>query len=140
MVFKQECLSYLELEKTRLIEEFPKYQFITEELLLRINKFINIDFDGISENKIYRMFLGILKDITYYALDNRASKSYMRSVFKILNNKIVIQFFTSIMKSKAIDIPNIMERFVNFFVYWQNSDKTKEQKREEIIEFVDGWM
>lgn len=140
MVSKKECLSYLELEKTKLNEEFPKYETVTEELFVQVSDFMNNDFDGISENKIYRFFLDKLKDITFYAFGSNVSKAYMRSFFKKLNNKNVVEYLTSIMKTKSIDISNIMKRFVNFFVYWQDSDNTKDKKIEEIIKLVDGWM
>ncbi len=137
---KKECLSYLELEKTKLNEEFPKYETVTEELFVQVSDFMNNDFDDISENKIYRFFLDKLKDITRYAFESNVSKAYMRSFFKKLNNKNVVEYLASIMKTKSIDISNIMKRFVNFFVYWQDSDNTKDKKLEEIIKLVDGWM
>ena len=137
---KKECLSYLEIEKIKLNEEFPKYESVTEELFVQVSDFMNNDFDDISENKIYRFFLDKLKDITFYAFDRNVSKAYMRSFFKKLNNKNVVEYLTSIMKTKSIDISNIMKRFVNFFVYWQDSDNTKDKKLEEIIKLLDGWM
>ena len=137
---KKDCLSYLEFEKVKLNEEFPKYESVTEELFVQVSDFMNNDFDDISENKIYRFFLDKLKDITFYAFDRNVSKAYMRSFFKKLNNKNVVEYLTSIMKTKSIDISNIMKRFVNFFVYWQDSDNTKDNKLEEIIKLLDGWM
>ena len=88
----------------------------------------------------YRFFLDKLKDITFYAFDRNVSKAYMRSFFEKLNNKNVVEYLTSIMKTKSIDISNIMKSFVNFFVYWQDSDNTKDKKLEEIIKLLDGWM
>lgn len=137
---KKDCLSYLEFEKVKLNEEFPKYESVTEELFVQVSDFMNNDFDDISENKIYRFFLDKLKDITFYAFDRNVSKAYMRSFLKKLNNKNVVEYLTSIMKTKSIDISNIMKRFVNFFVYWQDSDNTKDKKLEEIIKLLDGWM
>lgn len=137
---KKDCLSYLEFEKVNLNEEFPKYEAVTEELFIQVNDFMNNDFDGISENKMYRLFLDKLKDITRYAFDSDVSKAYMRSFFKKLNNKNVVEYLACIMKTKSTDISNIMKRFVNFFVYWQDSDNTKDKKLEEIIKLVDGWM
>ena len=78
---KKDCLSYLEFEKVKLNEEFPKYESVTEELFVQVSDFMNNDFDGISENKIYRFFLDKLKDITFYAFDRNVSKAYMRSFF-----------------------------------------------------------
>lgn len=137
---KKDCLSYLEFEKVKLNEEFPKYESVTEELFVQVSDFMNNDFDDISENKIYRFFLDKLKDITFYAFDRNVSKAYMRSFFEKLNNKNVVEYLTSIMKTKSIDISNIMKSFVNFFVYWQDSDNTKDKKLEEIIKLLDGWM
>lgn len=137
---KKDCLSYLEFEKVKLNEEFPMYESVTEELFVQVSDFMNNDFDDISENKIYRFFLDKLKDITFYAFDRNVSKAYMRSFFKKLNNKNVIEYLTSIMKTKSIDISNIMKRFVNFFVYWQDSDNTKDKKLQEIIKLLDGWL
>ena len=137
---KRECLSYLEIEKIKLNEEFPKYETVTEELFIRVSDFMNNDFDGISENKIYRLFLDKLKDVTRYAFDSDVSKAYMRSFFKRLNNKNVIEYLADIMQTKSTDIRNIMKRFVNFFVYWQDSDNTMDKKLEEIIKLVEGWM
>lgn len=137
---KKECLSYLEIEKIKLNEEFPKYETVTEELFIRVSDFMNNDFDGISENKIYRLFLDKLKDVTRYAFDSDVSKAYMRSFFKRLNNKNVIEYLADIMQTKSTDIRNIMKRFVNFFVYWQDSDNTMDKKLEEIIKLVEGWM
>ena len=137
---KKDCLSYLEFEKVKLNEEFPKYESVTEELFVQVSDFMNNDFDDISENNIYRFFLDKLKDIIFYAFDRNVSKAYMRSFFKKLNNKNVLEYLTSIMKTKSIDISNIMKRFVNFFVYWQDSDNTKDKKLEEIIKLLDGWM
>lgn len=140
MILKKECLSYLEFEKNKLNEEFPKCEITTEELFAQINDFMNNDFDGISESKIYRLFLDKIKDVTYYALDNGASKAYMRSFFKKLNNRNMVEYLTGIMKTRAADINNVMKRFVKFFVYWQDSDNTKDRKIEEIIELVNEWM
>ena len=74
---KKDCLSYLEFEKVKLNEEFPKYESVTEELFVQVSDFMNNDFDDISENKIYRFFLDKLKDITFYAFDRNVSKAYM---------------------------------------------------------------
>ena len=52
----KDCLTYLENEKIKLNEEFPKCETVTEELFIQVMDFVNDDFDGISENKIYRLF------------------------------------------------------------------------------------
>ena len=136
----KDCLTYLENEKIKLNEEFPKCETVTEELFIQVMDFVNDDFDGISENKIYRLFLDNLKDITRYAFECNLSKTYMRSFFKKLNNKHLIEHLSGVMKTKSTDVSNVLKRFVNFFVYWQDSECTKHKKLEEIIKLVDGWM
>lgn len=135
-----DCLEYLSYEKNKLNEVYANNASVTEELFLMFNNFIYDDYDGISENKIYRLFLESLKEMISYAFDCAVSKSYLRSYFKILNNKNVVGLLASVMKTKTTDIENIMKRLVNLFVYWQNSEVTKEKKLTEIIGLIDGWM
>lgn len=136
MNVRKECLSYLQTEKIKLSEEFLKHKLITEELFVKIIDFVNIDFEGIPENKIYRCFLEMLKDIIHYAFDNNASKAYMRSFFKRINNKCVLEYLRGLMKGKSVEIKNIINSLINFFVYWQVCDST----RKEIIERIEGCM
>ena len=89
-------------EKNKLNDEFSKYEFITEELFIKLKDFINTDFDGISENKIYRLFLNVIKDMIYLSFDNGTPKKYMRSVFKIIDNDVFKDYVFSIMKTKII--------------------------------------
>ena len=119
---KRECLTYLEFEKIKLNEEFPKYATVTQELFFRVSDFVNEDFDGISDNRVYRLFLDTLKDVIRYAFNSDVSKAYMRNFFKKLDNKNVVEYLASIMKTKSTDISNIMKGLVYFFVYWQDSD------------------
>ncbi len=137
---KKECLAYLEIEKTKLVEEFPKYKPVTEELFSMVIDFICSDFEGVPENKIYRSFLTMMKDIIYYAFDNGSSKIYMRTFFKVLNNSFLTDYIVNLVKSKSSDIKAVMNRFVNFFVYWQNSDNTRDRKLNEIIDYVNEWV
>ena len=137
---KRECLTYLEFEKIKLNEEFPKYATVTQELFIRVSDFVNEDFDGISDNRVYRLFLDTLKDVIRYAFNSDVSKAYMRNFFKKLDNKNVVEYLASIMKTKSTDVSNIMKGLVYFFVYWQDSDNTKNNKLEEIIKYVDGWL
>ena len=128
------------MKKNKLNEVYANNASVTEELFLMFNNFIYDDYDGISENKIYRLFLESLKEMISYSFDCAVSKSYLRSYFKILNNKNVVGLLASVMKTKTTDIENIMKRLVNLFVYWQNSEVTKEKKLTEIIGLIDGWM
>lgn len=140
MSLKSDCLFYLKKEKEKSIDEFPQNEHLIEELFFKISDFVNMDFEGISDNKIYRNFLDLMKEILILSFEKNASKSFLHNFFKRLNNKKVTDFLASCAKTKATDFKNVIERFVNEFVYWQESDHKKELKLNEIIKLIDGWM
>lgn len=135
MNINTECLTYLEIAKFQLTEEFPNNIDLCNTLFLKICDFINEDFDGIVENKIYRSFIGQLIDIIEISFENNASKSYLRNFFKKLNNRIIINYLSTLMPSKSDDISFTIDRLVNFFVY-QDSTSKKEYRLEEILSYL----
>ena len=130
-----ECLTYLESAKFQLTEEFPNNSDLCNTLFLKICDFVDEDFDGIVENKIYRSFIGQFIDIIEVSFENNASKSYLRSFFKKLNNRIFINYLSTLMPSKSDDISFTIDRLVNFFVY-QDSTSKKEYRLEEILSYL----
>lgn len=140
MSYKSDCLFYLKNEKEELVEEFPQNEHLIEELFFKISDFVNMDFEGISDNKIYRNFLDFMKEILILSFEKNASKSFLHNFFKRLSNKKVTDYLASCAKTKSTDFKNVIERFVNEFVYWQESDHKKELKLNEIIKLIDGWM
>ena len=60
---REKCLSAVEHEKTLIDNEFPKQKDLTNRIFVEILDFINQDFDGISDNKRYRCFLDLYKNI-----------------------------------------------------------------------------
>lgn len=135
MNINTECLTYLEIAKFQLTEEFPNNIDLCNTLFLKICDFVNEDFDGMVENKIYRSFIGQLIDIIEISFENNASKSYLRSFFKKLNNRIFINYLSTLMPSKSDDISFTIDRLVNFFVY-QDSTSKKEYRLEEILSYL----
>ena len=140
MKSKTDCTTYLYEEKSKLINDFPKFENTTKEIFTKLLEFINTDFNGVSENKIYRKFLITFKEIICCAFENNASKAYMQSLFIKINNKKVSNYLISLTKTNYQSICNILKRFVNLFVYWQNSEQTKEFKLNEILNLIDSWM
>lgn len=134
-----ECLIYLENAKTQLTEEFPNNDDLSNILFLKICDVVNTDFDGVSENKIYRRFLSILIDIIETSFQNDASKSYLRSFFKKLNNSSFINYLSKAIPSKSDDIKFTIDRLVNFFVY-QDPTSKKEYRLEEIVSYIKAKM
>ena len=135
MNINTECLTYLEIAKFQLTEEFPNNIDLCNTLFLKICDFVDEDFDGIVENKIYRSFIGQFIDIIEVSFENNASKSYLRSFFKKLNNRIFINYLSTLMPSKSDDISFTIDRLVNFFVY-QDSTSKKEYRLEEILSYL----
>ena len=135
MNINNECLTYLESAQFQLTEEFPNNSDLCNTLFLKICDFVDEDFDGIVENKIYRSFIGQFIDIIEVSFENNASKSYLRSFFKKLNNRIFINYLSTLMPSKSDDISFTIDRLVNFFVY-QDSTSKKEYRLEEILSYL----
>ncbi len=130
-----ECLMCLENAKAELIEEFPNNNNLSNTLFLKICDFVNEDFDGITENKIYRSFIAELIDIVEISFEKDASKSYLRSFFKMLNNRSFTNCLSKSMPSKSDDLKRIVDRLVNFFVY-QDGISQKEQRLEAIVNYL----
>ncbi len=140
MNLKSECLSYSENAKIELNKAFPQNKQQIEILFKRISDFLNDDYKGISDNKIYRLYLCLLKDLIIISFENNVSKSFMRSFFKRLENKIVIDYLSSLTKKQILDFNSPLDRLVNEFVYWQDSDHNKELKLNHWINLIDDWM
>ena len=139
MNINNECLTYLESAKFQLTEEFPNNSDLCNRLFLKICDFVDEDFDGIVENKIYRSFIGQFIDIIEVSFENNASKSYLRSFFKKLNNRIFINYLSTLMPSKSDDISFTIDRLVNFFVY-QDTSSSKEYRLDEVLSYLRAEM
>lgn len=138
---KPEWKTYLECEKNKLNSEFSKYEETTADLFQKVYEFLSVDFEGLSDNRVYRCFLDSFKEIICLAFDRDVSKAYLRNFFKFMNNDIIVGYLANHAKSRAKNIKNIMDRFVNIFVTsWQWCDNDKDRVLEEIISLIDCWM
>ncbi len=137
---KYECLTYLKNEAAELNKSFQKNEQITEELFNIFIGFIDEDYEYITDNKTYRLFLKTIKEIVIKAFENNASKSFMRVFFKKLNNKAVINYLSDIAPKQTANFKNSLARLVSEFVYWQESDHKKELKLNYLISIIDSWM
>lgn len=100
---REKCLSAVEHEKTLIDNEFPKQKDLTNSIFVEILDFINQDFDGISDNKRYRCFLDLYKNILIISFQENASKAYLRMIFKAMKNKDILKYFSHIMQSRSKD-------------------------------------
>ena len=96
MSLKSECLTYLEKAKDELKNGFPENEQLINSLFIKFSDFANDDYEGISDNKIERLYFFLLKDLIVISFENNASKSFMRNFFKSLNNKYVVDYLSSI--------------------------------------------
>ena len=140
MSVKSECLSYLVSAKAELTQSFPQSEQLTDSLFAVFSDFATGDYEGISENKIYRSFLNTLTEIIEIAFENRASKSFMRSFFKALNNQNIINYLSELAPTHTSDFKNSLKRLVSKFVYWQESDHKKELKLNYLKDIIESWM
>ena len=140
MSLKSECVSYLEKANLELNKEFPKNEQLSDSLFMMFSDFVNDDYEGISDNKIDKLYLCLLKDLIVVSFENNASKSFMRGFFKSLNNKSVTDYLSSITKTQTINFKSPLNAMVNEFVYWQESDHKKELKLNHLINRINSWM
>ena len=134
------CFSqYIDNKKAELLKAFPDYENLTETFFRRITDFVAEDFEGFSENKVYRIFLKTVKDIVNISFEEKASKSYLRSFWKIIDTKDVCNCLTTFMRSKSSSVKCITARMVNFYVYL-NTTSSEEYQRREIFDFLDSMI
>ena len=98
---REKCLSTVEHEKTLIDNEFPKQKDLTNRIFVEILDFINQDFDGISDNKRYRCFLDLYKNILIISFQENASKAYLRMIFKAMKNKDISKYFFTILCNRV---------------------------------------
>ncbi len=140
MSLKSDCLSYLESVKIELNKEFPENEQLTDSLFMNFSDFANDDYEGVSDNRIYRLYLCLLKDLIVVSFENNASKSFMRGFFKRLNNKSVTDYLSSLTKTQTVNFKSPLNAMVYEFVYWQESDHKKELKLNSLINRINSWM
>ena len=136
---KPDLESYLEYEMIKLSTEFPKFKDTTADLFQKLYEFISDDFDGISDNRVFRLFLDHFKEIVCFAFGRGVSKAYLRHFFKMMNNEIIITHIGNYAKSRLNDIKNVIYILVNSFTTsWQGYDDNKERVLEEIVKLIDS--
>lgn len=138
MSLKYECLTYLEKAKDELKNGFPENEQLINSLFIKFSDFANDDYEGISDNKIERSYFFLLKDLIVISFESNASKSFLRSFFKSLNNKYVVDYLSSI--TQKVNFKSSLNVMVNEFVYWQESDHKKELKLNQLLNRIDSWI
>ena len=139
MTVLEEFTAYLDKKTAEIIKDFPALKALTLRLTDKIKDFTEEDFEGVNENKVYRIFLDTVREIVNISIEENATKSYMRSFFKALDSKEVHKALTPFMQSKAEKVKSITDRMVNFYVY-QDPTSSEEYRKSEIMRYLDNMM
>ena len=138
---KTDLLIHLEQGIIKLNVEYPENKESTTTLFQMIFNFLETDFEDMTDNRIYRYFLTSFKELIYFAFEMGVSKSYLRCLFRHLNNKVFISYLGNYAKTRANDIRLVMARFVDFFVTtWQGVDHDRKRVLNNIVCSIDYWM
>ena len=138
---KTDLIVYLEQGITKLNIDFPQNGQSTTMLFRLVLDFLDADFAEMTDNRIYRYFLASFKELICCAFETGVSKSYLRCLFKHLNNNVFVGYLGNCAKTRANDIQLVMDRFVDFFVAtWQGFDNDRKRVLDDIVSSIDYWM
>ena len=138
---KTDLIVYLEQGITKLNIDFPQNGQSTTMLFRLVLDFLDADFAEMTDNRIYRYFLASFKELICCAFETGVSKSYLRCLFKHLNNNVFVGYLGNYAKTRANDIQLVMDRFVDFFVAtWQGFDNDRKRVLDDIVSSIDYWM
>lgn len=137
---RKQCIAAIESEQRNINKEFPKYENLTNSIFTKITNFVNEDFDGISDNKRYRYFLDLCRDILITAFEQDTQKSYLRMVFKTLKNEDISKYFSCVMQSRSNDFRVVRDGLViRFITSWQDMiPYDKDKKLKEFLRYLDN--
>lgn len=137
---RQKCIEAISREKSEIMQEFPKYKELTDFIFTKITDFAEEDFEGISDNKRYRYFLDLCRDILTEAFERDAQKSYLRMVFKALKNEDISKYFSHVMQSRSNDFQVVRDGLIiRFIANWQGMiPYDKDKKLKEFLRYLDN--
>lgn len=135
----QKCITAIKTEQENINKEFPKYESLTNSIFTEITEFANEDFDGITDNKRFRYFLDLCKNILTTAFEQDTQKAYLRMVFKALKNEDISKYFSKEMQSKSSDVLMLIDGLASKFTEsWQGMvpyDKNEQLNR--LLKYLD---
>lgn len=138
---KADLIVHLEQGITKLNAEFPQNERSTTMLFRLVFDFLDADFEEMTDRRVYRYFLISFKELICFAFETGVSKSYLRCLFKHLNNDAFVGYLSNYARTKANDIRLVMDRFVGFFIAsWQGYDNDRERVLNNIVNSIDYWM
>lgn len=131
----------LEEGMAKLNAQFPQNEQSTTMLFQMVFDFLDADLEEMTDNSVYRFFLTSFQKLICSAFEAGVSKSYLRCLFKSLNNPVFVGYLGRYAKSRANDIKTVMDRFVGFFVTsWQGYGDDRARVLENIVTSIGYWI
>ncbi|MBR3954070.1 MAG: hypothetical protein IKJ63_01185 [Clostridia bacterium] len=130
------CVAYLNAAKVKLLAEYPQLALFTQDSLASVCDFVCCDFSGISEHKVFRSFLDMLKDIIENAFTCDAPKSYLHALIRCLHDETVINALSLHMKERKSDVSYVLHGLKQYIVHTQAASEA-EYKKSVLIEFIE---
>lgn len=137
-MYKNDYNKLLDTLSAQLNIYYPDKEDLTKYLLFKINDFIETDFEGTSDNKIFHNFLITLQEMIEFSFENNANKSYLKMIFKNIKDEKILKKINHIMPSKEKDIKFLLNKLFYCFVY-QDATNSNEYNLTEIIDFINSY-
>lgn len=136
MCSQDRCIAYLDTVKASLLADYPQKEQLTQDSFALVCDFVCSDFLGISEHKVFRSFLDVLKNIIENAFDCGAPKSYLHAFVKGLHTETVVDALTLHMKTRKADVNDVLWALKQYIVHTQAASDA-EYKKSVLMEVIE---
>ncbi len=136
MCAQNRCIAYLDTVKADLLADYPQKEQLTQDSFALLCDFVCSDFSGVSEHKVFRSFLDVLKDIVENAFACDAPKSYLHAFVKGLHTETVADALTLHMKTRKADVNKVLWALKQYIVHTQAASET-EYKKSVLMEVIE---
>ncbi len=130
------CVAYLNAAKVKLLAEYPQLALFTQDSFSSVCDFVCCDFSGISEHKVFRAFLDMLKEIVENAFTCDAPKSYLHVFVKSLHTETVVDALALHMKTRKADVNDVLWALKQYIVHTQAASEA-EYKKSVLMEVIE---
>ncbi len=130
------CIAYFDTEKEKLLADYPQKEKLTHHSFSLLCDFVCSDFSGVSEHKVFRSFLDVLKDIVENAFACDAPKSYLHAFVRSLHTETVADALTLHMKTRKADVNNVLWALKQYIVHTQTASDA-EYKKSVLMEVIE---
>ncbi|MBR2413630.1 MAG: hypothetical protein IKB13_03955 [Clostridia bacterium] len=136
MCSQDRCIAYFDTEKEKLLADYPQKEQLTQDSFALVCDFVCSDFSGISEHKVFRAFLDMLKEIVENAFTCDAPKSYLHVFVKSLHTETVVDALALHMKTRKADVNDVLWALKQYIVHTQAASEA-EYKKSVLMEVIE---